>query len=90
VFAEFYSKNLRASEQKGVPVAPLRAVLEKLGAAQTAVKEIPKRLSVAGRRSLSHRRQQSASETLHSSGHQPDPLENNRTTSLNQAVSRHD
>jgi hypothetical protein len=37
----------RTAEEKGVPVAPLRAVLEKLGAAQTASEEIPKRLAAA-------------------------------------------
>jgi tetratricopeptide (TPR) repeat protein len=37
----------RIAEEKGVPVAPLRAVLEKLGAAQTAIEEIPKRLAAA-------------------------------------------
>jgi tetratricopeptide (TPR) repeat protein len=37
----------RIAEEKGVPVAPLRAVLEKLGATQTAIEEIPKRLAAA-------------------------------------------
>jgi tetratricopeptide (TPR) repeat protein len=37
----------RTAEEKGVPVAPLRAVLEKLGAAQMAIEEIPKRLAAA-------------------------------------------
>jgi hypothetical protein len=37
----------RIAEQKGVPIAPLRAVLEKLGAADVAVDEIPKRLAAA-------------------------------------------
>src|ERR1700720_3748426 len=37
----------RTAEEKGVPIAPLRAVLEKLGAAQVAIEEIPKRLAGA-------------------------------------------
>ena len=37
----------RPAEQKGVPVAPLRAVLEKLGAAQTAIEQIPQRIAAA-------------------------------------------
>jgi hypothetical protein len=37
----------RTAEEKSVPVAPLRAVLEKLGAAQMAIEEIPKRLAAA-------------------------------------------
>src|SRR5258708_6105925 len=37
----------RTAAQKSVPVAPLRAVLEKLGAAHTAIEEIPKRLAAA-------------------------------------------
>jgi hypothetical protein len=37
----------RIAEQKGVPVAPLRAVLEKLGAAEIPNEDIPKRLAAA-------------------------------------------
>jgi tetratricopeptide (TPR) repeat protein len=37
----------RIAEAKGVTIAPLRAVLEKLLAAQTAIEEIPKRLAAA-------------------------------------------
>jgi hypothetical protein len=37
----------RVAEAKGVPLAPLRAVLEKLGAAEIAIEEIPKRLAAA-------------------------------------------
>jgi tetratricopeptide (TPR) repeat protein len=37
----------RVAEQKGVPIAALRAVLEKLGAAEIAIEEIPKRLAAA-------------------------------------------
>jgi hypothetical protein len=43
----FQQELARIAEQKGVPIAPLRAVLEKLGAAQTAIEEIPKRLAAA-------------------------------------------
>src|SRR5277367_2985744 len=35
----------RITEEKGVPIAPLRAVLEKLGAAGIAIEEIPTRLA---------------------------------------------
>jgi hypothetical protein len=41
----FQEETARIAEEKGVPVAPLRAVLEKLGAAQTAIEEIPRRLA---------------------------------------------
>jgi tetratricopeptide (TPR) repeat protein len=37
----------RIAQEKGVPVAPLRAVLEKLGAAEIANEDIPKRLAAA-------------------------------------------
>jgi tetratricopeptide (TPR) repeat protein len=37
----------RIAEEKGVPIAPLRAVLEKLGAAEIAIEDIPKRLAAA-------------------------------------------
>jgi tetratricopeptide (TPR) repeat protein len=38
---------LLVAQEKGVPLAPLRAVLERLGAAQIAIEEIPKRLAAA-------------------------------------------
>ena len=37
----------RIAEEKGVPIAPLRAVLEKLGAAEISAEEIPERLTFA-------------------------------------------
>jgi hypothetical protein len=37
----FHEELGRIAEVKGVPVAPLRAVLEKLGGAQIAIEEIP-------------------------------------------------
>jgi hypothetical protein len=37
----------RIASEKGVPIAPLRAVLEKLGEAHIAVEQIPARLAVA-------------------------------------------
>ena len=37
----------RIAGEKGVPIAPLRAVLEKLGAAEIANEDIPKRLAAA-------------------------------------------